>query len=149
MTITLVAIAPGYHDGRLIRIGERFTIGASSRPPEWALPPEEAAAHLAAKNQRLPLVELVAIEHGFYGGRMVAPGTAFLFDPNPLFGTTTPRARPSWAASAAEAHAALDAKRRLAQRVDTKPIAAQQSVREKASQAPLHIAPKTRSNRKA
>ena len=50
---------------------------------------------------RLPLVELIASVRGFYQGRMIEPGEAFMFDPNPRapgFATKFPQ----WAAPRGE-----------------------------------------------
>lgn len=73
-------------------------------------------------------ITLVAVERGFAMGRMVEPGTKFLFSPVDRNGN--PRKLPKWAKQPNE----VKAKPPQVLEVDTKPKDAQAAVRKKAGQ---------------
>lgn len=82
------------------------------------------------KAERLPLVELVAVERGFYKGAMVEPGRSFMYDPNP----SKPGSKvkpPKWAKPKEEATKVLSEKAAKVKAFDTKPKEAQQASRDK------------------
>ena len=83
--------------------------------------------------EKLPPVELVATQRGFYRGRMVEPGKTFMFDPNP----SVPGGKmkwPKWAKAAPEAQRELAEKAAKAKAFDTKPKDAAVASRGKAAQ---------------
>lgn len=90
-----------------------------------------------AESKRLPPIELVAVERGFVNGRLVHPGSTFLFDPNPTdaggakrkVGPDGQRRIPKWAALPAEAAERMKPKRNAG---DLKPKEAQEAVKSKA-----------------
>lgn len=73
-------------------------------------------------------IELVATERGFALGRMIEPGTKFLFSPVDRDGR--PRKLPKWAVPADQ----VKPKKPPVLEVDTKPKDAQAAVRKKAGQ---------------
>lgn len=82
------------------------------------------------KVERLPLVELVAVERGFYKGAMVEPGKSFMYDPNPRKPGNTVKP-PKWAKPKEEAKKALSEQAAKVKAFDTKPKEAQVAAREK------------------
>lgn len=74
---------------------------------------------MADEKQSDAPIELIAVERGFVMGRMVEPGTKFMFSPVDRNGK--PRKLPKWAKKPGDAQAALAAKAAKLKAFDTKP----------------------------
>lgn len=81
-------------------------------------------------------VQLVAVDRGFYKGRMVEPNKSFVFDAVDADGKALKL--PKWAKPKGEAQALLAARAKKVQAFDTRPAAAQTAAKQKAGELGGH-----------